>query len=128
MTSPLIKRLTDDLGWSELSNEEQVAAYLARPGMHALFVPGNPDKNLETNDAAVIIPELVAAFRNVFDCAVVADPIERSVRERFNVFPTPSLIFYSDGDFRGAIPRVRDWDDYIVRVGKIIKGELAGAA
>ena len=128
MTSPLIERLTSGLGWPRLDAMEAVDAFLARPGAHALLVPGDPAKNLETNDAAVIVPEVVAAFRGAFDVAVIADPIERAVRERFEVWPTPSLIFVREGAFLGAIPKVRDWDDYLERTRLILAGRAAAAA
>ena len=120
MTSPLLRRLVDELGWPELQSAEALEAFLARPGLVALFVPGDPAKNLETNDAAVILPELVTAFSGAFTCALVADPIERAVRQRFDVWPTPSLIFVEGGEIRGAIPRVRDWDDYLARARMIV--------
>lgn len=127
MTSPLLQRLTDELGWPSLETPEALDAYLARPGIHGLFVTGDPAKNLETNDAAVILPELMAATGGAFDCAVVAQTIERAVRERFEVWPTPSLILVAEGAALGAIPRVRDWDDYLARVRAILGGTAVAA-
>jgi hydrogenase-1 operon protein HyaE len=128
MSSPLIDRLTSDLGWPRLETMEAVDAFLARPGTHALLVPGDPARNLETNDAAVIVPEVVRAFGAAFDVAVVAEPVERAVRERFDTWPTPSLIFVREGAFLGAIPKVRDWDDYLERTRLILAGRATAAA
>lgn len=125
MPSPLIDRLTGPLGWPLLASMEALDAFAARPGAHGLFVPGDPDKNLETSDAAVILPELVAAFGGVFDCAVVDGAIERAVRTRFEVWPTPSLILLREGALLGAIPKVRDWDDYLARTRAILSGRAA---
>lgn len=128
MTHPLLARLTGELGWPCLGTMAEAEAWLARPGTHALLVPGDAAKNLETADAAVIVPELARAFGTAFDCALAGDAIERAVRERFDTWPTPSLIFVREGRFLGAIPKVRDWDDYIQRTRLILAGRAADAA
>ncbi|MEQ9257665.1 MAG: hydrogenase accessory protein [Roseovarius sp.] len=120
MTHPLIDRLTTELGWPRLEDEAALAAFTGRPGVHVLFVPGDPRRNLETTDAAVILPELVQAFQGRFDCAVVDDAIETRLRNDTGVLKTPSLIFYRDGALLGGIPRVRDWDDYLARISHML--------
>ncbi len=120
MAHPLINRLTDELGWPRLATAEALQAFTAAPGTHALFVPGDPARNLETADVAVILPELRLAFQGAFDCAVVDDAIETAVREAAGVFQTPSLIFFRQGRQLGAIPKVRDWDDYLGRIQTIL--------
>jgi len=125
MTHPLIARLTDEMSWPALNDWEALATYAALPGVHALFVPGDPKRNLETADVAVILPELKMAFQGLFDCAVVGDGIETRLREETRVLKTPSLIFYRDGKMIGAIPRVRDWDEYIGRINQILAQPVA---
>lgn len=124
-THPLIARLTDEFGWPNLSHMSDVAEFIRRPGVHCLFVPGDAKRNLETADAAVILPEIVQAFQGRFDCAVVADTVEEEVREAARVFKTPLLLFYRDGEKIGDIPKVRDWSDYLARVGHILARETA---
>lgn len=128
MSHPLIDRLTDELGWSRLTTLAEVLAFTGAPGAHCLFIPGDPVRNLETTDAAVILPEIAQAFQGRFDCAVVADEIEAEVREAAGVYKTPLLVFFRDGAQTGAIPKVRNWDDYIVRVSHILSLEPEGAA
>ncbi|MQQ07267.1 hydrogenase accessory protein [Epibacterium sp. SM1979] len=120
MTHPLIDRLTDEMGWPLLAEKEALAAYVGRPGVHVLFVPGDPKRNLETADVAVILPELRMAFQGKFDCAVVADAIEADLRQDTKVLKTPSLIFFREGKMIGALPKVRDWDEYVLRITQII--------
>lgn len=122
MTSPLIDTLRERHGWP-LLDEATLDAFISAPGERVLFVTGDAAKNLETNDVAVILPELLAAFGGRFTVGVVGQQIERSVRERFDVFPMPSLIVLKDGQFLGAIPKVRDWDDYLTRFNAILSGE-----
>jgi hydrogenase-1 operon protein HyaE len=120
MTHPLIDRLSAELGWPRLESHDALAAFTAREGVHVLFVPGDPARNLESADVAVILPELRMAFQGRFDCAVVGDAIEADLREATRVLKTPSLIFYRAGEVIGAIPKVREWDDYMTRITQIL--------
>lgn len=120
MTHPLITRLTDEFNWPHLANDSDLAEFTNRAGVHVLFVPGDPRRNLETADVAVILPELRQAFQGKFDCAVVDDAIENDLRQNTRVLKTPSLIFYRDGQMIGAIPKVRDWAEYVTRITQIL--------
>ena len=120
MTHPLIARLTEELGWSALDTLQEAMAFVEAPGEHVLFVPGDASRNLETPDVAVILPELHMAFQKRFDCAVVCSGADEAVREASGVFKTPSLIFYRDGQMLGAIPKVRDWAEYVERISQIL--------
>ena len=120
MSHPLIDRLTGELGWPRLASREDLADYTRREGTHVVFVPGDPDRNLESADVAVILPELRMAFQGRFDCAVADDAIEEWLRNDTGVLKTPSLIFYRDGTMIGAIPKVRDWTDYMARTARIL--------
>lgn len=121
---PLIQRLTDEMQYPLLDNMEAVEEYVARDGCHCLFVPGDPKRNLETADAAVILPELRMTFQHVFDCAVIDDAIESTVRQTFRALKTPGLLFFQgrEGQFRhlGSVEKVRDWDDYVGRLTHIL--------
>lgn len=117
---PLIARLEADLGWPRLRSASDVAEFTCRPGAHCLFVPGDAARNLETADAAVILPELRLAFQHAFDCAVVDDTIEAQVRESARALKTPGFLFFHDGRYLGAIEKIRDWDDYIARTSHIL--------
>ncbi|MBO9467331.1 hydrogenase accessory protein [Tropicibacter sp. R15_0] len=125
MTHPLIDRLSTEFGWPVLNDTDAVNAFTDRLGAHVLFVPGDAARNLETADVAVILPELKMAFKGKFDCAVVGDDIETDLRQNTRVLKTPSLIFYRDGDMIGNIPKVRDWDEYMLRIAQILAQPVA---
>ena len=118
---PLIARLEAEFGYPRLASAHDVAEFLARPGKHCLFIPGDPRRNLETADAAVILPELRVAFQHAFDCALVGDGIEAGLREETRALKTPGLLFYREGRFLGAIEKVRDWSDYLDRITHILQ-------
>lgn len=115
MTHPLVTRLTMDFGYPALHSMADVARFTEAAGAHVIFVPGDAQRDLETPDVAVILPELRQAFQGRFDCAVATDAVETELRERTGVLKTPSLIFYRDGACIGGIPKVRDWSDYVER-------------
>ncbi|WP_145106866.1 hydrogenase accessory protein [Cereibacter sediminicola] len=120
MTHPLIARLETDLGWPRLRSMEEVETFTARPGAHCLFIPGDSARNLETADAAVVLPELVMTFQRAFDAAVVDEAIEAALRERTRALRTPSFLFYHEGRYLGAIEKIRDWGDYTTRIPQIL--------
>ena len=125
MTHPLIDRLSQEMLWPHLNDKPSLDAYTQQPGVHVLFVPGDPKRNLESADVAVILPELKMAFQGKFDCAVVGDAVETEVRQETRVLKTPSLIFYRDGQMIGGIPKVRDWDEYMARITQILAQPVA---
>ena len=125
MSHPLIDRLTQEMGWPELANEHDVHEFTSRPGIHCIFVPGDFKRNLESADMAVILPELKMVFQGRFDCAVVADSVEYQVREAAKILKTPSIIFYREGEMIGGLPKVRDWDEYVVRINQILAAPVA---
>lgn len=120
MTHPLITRLVDEFSWPMLDDQGSLEAFVNAPGTHVLFLPGDPKRNLESADVAVILPELRQAFQGKFDCAVIGDAIETELRQTTKVLKTPSLIFYRDGQLIGGIPKVRDWDEYMARITQIL--------
>lgn len=125
MTHPLIDRLTRDMGWPLLDSSEDLAAFTEAEGTHAVFVPGDAARNLETPDVAVILPELRLAFQGRFDCAVATPALEDAIGQASGSFKTPNIVFYREGQVIGAIPRVRDWDDYMARIAHILAQPVA---
>ena len=113
---PSVARLTAEFGYPRLDSLAEVTAFLACPGLHCLFIPGDARRNLETADAAVILPELRQAFQGAFDCAVIDDVIEADLRETYRALKTPGLLFFRQSDFLGAVEKVRDWSDYLARI------------
>lgn len=122
---PLIARLESAFHYPRLGSAHDVTEFLARPGPHCLFIPGDPRRNLETADAAVILPELRLAFQNAFDCAVIDDAIEAALREEYRALKTPGLLFFRGPAYLGAIEKVRDWSDYLARTGRLLSLETA---
>jgi hydrogenase-1 operon protein HyaE len=127
MPQPLIDRLTGPMGWQRLQGQSDVAAFTRCPGAHWAFLPGDPERTLESADVAVILPELRMAFQDRFDCAAADDAVEEWLRTDTGVLKTPGLIFHHDGALIGASPKVRDWDDGMARTARILSVPQAAA-
>lgn len=120
MTHSLVTRLIEEFNYPNLGTMDEVSEFCSAPGLHVIFVPGDAQRNLETPDVAVILPELRQAFQGRFDCAVASDAVETELRETTRVLKTPSLIFFRDGQCVGGLPKVRDWSEYIERITQIL--------
>lgn len=125
MSSPLITRLSERHCYPVL-DEPGLDAFLSGPGDRVLFVTGDPAKLGDADDIAVILPELVARFQGRLLPAVVDRAAEAAAMARFGVEVRPTLVFCRDGAVVDRIARVRDWDDYVDRIRRILDEPAVG--
>jgi hydrogenase-1 operon protein HyaE len=122
MTSPLIERLATEFGYPTL-DRETVTAFLSGPGARILFLTGDPAKLSHTNDVAVVLPEIVAAFGGGFEAAVLGRDLERDVMPALGILVLPALAFLRDGRMLGVLSRMQDWDIYLAKAAEFLNGE-----
>lgn len=119
MTHPLMSALSDRHGLP-LVDAASIEAFLApAPGEaeHALlFFAGDPSSRAETLDVAVVLPEILAAFRRRLRGAVVARSAEAALAARFHVAVFPSLVVTRRGETLAVAPKIRDWADYMATI------------
>lgn len=122
MSSPLIQLLVRSHGFAEV-DENNVDTFLAEHDYVMLFFPGDPERLVESDDVAVILPELMKVFGEVLHPALVVKSAERplQLRYRFNAFP--ALVFLRNGGYLGAITRMQDWNDYLQQIADILGRE-----
>lgn len=122
MFSPLLQSIIDREGYPVIGHEE-LDAVASDIGFAMLFVAGDALRVAESNDVAVIVPELDKAFGGAITPLVVSRDSEREIqrRYRFNAFPV--LIFLRYGGYLGVIPRVQDWTDYMREIPEILSRE-----
>lgn len=124
---PLVTRLTAELGYPMI--DPATAALPAETGGEWLiFLPGHGQKHLETADIAVILPELLAAFRGRLKAAVADAALEKGLRQQLDGIPLPALVVVRGHELLGAIPRVLDWHEYLDTITTMIDGKPAAAA
>ncbi|MBQ0807011.1 MAG: hypothetical protein KBT55_03480 [Porticoccus sp.] len=123
MTAPLIKRLIEELAYPTV-NANTLEPMIANNEHLVLFFPGDAKRYPETNDVAVILPELIEAYKDILSPAVVLAEDEAPLKERyqFNVWPT--LVFLRRGVQLGSISKVKDWSDYIEKINTLLSEDI----
>ena len=119
MFSPLLTRIIERHGIAVVDTNS-LPDFTTTNRFTALLFAGDFERVAESDDAAVILPELVTAFDGAFTPAVVDRNSERELqlRYRFNAFP--ALVFLRDGQYLGAITKVRDWEEYLKEIADIL--------
>lgn len=90
------------------------------PAHTLLFFTGDPAQRAESDDVAVVLPELLAAFRGRLRAAVVARSAEDALKTRFHVQVLPSLVVTRGPAPLGVLPRIRDWSDYMATLQALL--------
>lgn len=126
MTSPSINRLTEELAYP-LAHDGNIAELIADNEQLALFFPGDAGRYAESNDVAVILPELVKAFEGRLSPAVVTRDNEPPLRERYPFNVWPSLVFLRRGVQIGTLSKVLDWADYMEKIAALLAEDHATA-
>lgn len=119
MSSPLIERLFRDYGYPEIKLEQH-DDFVSEPGVRVLFFTGDPKKFRETNDVAVILPELDQAFAEHLRPGVVARSAEVKLQMHYGFKAWPALVFLRDGGYLGAITGVQNWADYLQTIQTLL--------
>ncbi len=117
MNHPLVERLLSEFHYPEVTLENH-DAFVARDGMNVLFFPGDVDTVKDATDVAVVLPELVRAFRGQLTPGVVTDVFGDGVklRRQYGFTHFPSLVFVRSGEYVGTIMRIQDWGEYLQRI------------
>lgn len=129
LPSPQLQRLVDihQLSLVDTANHDQLVAecdYLV------LFFSENPAKYPESNDVAMVLPELVKAFgqgNESFDgqlqAALVAPEAEHKLATRYGFTRWPALVFLRRGQYLGVISQIHSWEDYRREIAQLLASE-----
>ncbi|MCK1332453.1 hydrogenase accessory protein [Bradyrhizobium sp. CW9] len=85
-----------------------------------LLSAGDPARFPEAIDVAVVLPELIEAFKGRLRAAVIARGAESELGHRFGVRVQPTLIFVANGETLELIAKIQDWSIYVDRITKLI--------
>lgn len=122
MFSPLLASIIERHDFPVCGHDAIVTA-VAEQDFSVLLFAGDADRLMESDDVAVIFPELVKAFRGRLVPVIVARESERVLQRKYRFGALPSLVFLRRGEYLGAISRVRDWGDYIREISEILARE-----
>src|SRR3569833_4635253 len=120
MPSPLVRALSERHGLPRL-DETDVDAFLGVGGHALLLFAGDPRQRMESDDVAVVLPDLLLAFGGRFRGAVIAREAEDRLKARFQVVMAPSLVVVRGLDTLDVITKIRDWSEYVARLGAALR-------
>ena len=116
---PLIERLFSEYGFAEVT-AQSFDAFVREPGHALLFFSEDPVKFRETLDLAVILPELHRAFDGRFRAGVLLPEASKKFHPRYGFRRWPAFVLLRDGQYLGAVDGVRNWDEYIGEVQRLL--------
>jgi len=122
MLSPLVQRMIERHGYPVLAGAA-LGTFLETREDAVLFFTEHAEKFPETNDVAMILPELVKAFDGRLAAAVVDMADQRRLQMQYGFREWPTLVFLRRGRYLGAISRVQDWDVYLAEIDRILAAE-----
>ena len=122
MSSPLIDRLVKELDYAQLDTDN-FDTFVRAHEHSVLFCSSDPKSFPESNDVAVILPELIAAFSQRLVPAVVARSFENTLQRRYGFKAWPALVFLRRSDYLGAICRVQNWSDYCDQINTLLAAQ-----
>ncbi len=122
MPSPLIKNMIEQYHYPVLSIDT-FEAFIQSQEECVLFFTENPTQFPESDDVAMILPELVKEYQGRFTAAIIDQASQRELQARYGFNEWPSLVFLRQGKYLGTISRVQDWMDYLVNINQILASE-----
>lgn len=117
---PLLERLVRDCGIPEVG-ADSVDDFLAPPGDAVLFFSEDPRQYPESGDVAVVLPELLVAYRGRLRAAFVSRADERELQKRYGFARWPALVFLRGGEPVGTITGIHDWDVFLEKINALLE-------
>jgi hydrogenase-1 operon protein HyaE len=124
MSSPLIDALVERHGFT-IVDEASLDDFLAGHEHSVLFFPGDAERLVESNDVAVILPEILKVYGRKLAPALVAKASERQLQRRFRFNAFPTLVFMRRAGYLGVLSRVLDWSDYLAEIPVMLAREAS---
>ncbi|NJD07825.1 MAG: hypothetical protein FIA97_15215 [Methylococcaceae bacterium] len=120
MPSAPLRRLRENLTVVDLADAD---AWIQTQEHALLFFAGDPARYPESDDVAVILPELLKRFAGRMTAALVAAEAETALQARYRFDACPALVLLRRGEYLGAITRIHSWADYIGELETLLAAE-----
>ena len=111
MRSPYIQALLDEHQYALLT-EDKLDDFLQVHENVVLLFTENPKHFPESNDVAVILPQLMSEFVGRLTAAVIDEAAERPLHKRYAFNRWPALVFLRRGEYLGVIAGMQNWSDF----------------
>lgn len=119
MHSKLLQSIVARHGYPVV-REGDWTAFAAAHEHTLLMIAGDASRLAESDDLAVILPELMKVFGRVLTPAIAASEAERFFQRTFRFPAFPALVIVRGTDYLGAVSRVRDWSEYLAEIPEIL--------
>ena len=116
---PLVDQLITKYNYTNV-NTDNFDEFTSSHEYSVLFFQNNPTAFPETLDVAVILPELIKHFNDKIVPAIMDRRDEKIFQKQYGFFMWPTLVFLKNGEYLAAISKVRNWDDYIIEIERIV--------
>ncbi len=118
MSHPLLDRLHNEFNYPLLT-ADSLDKFTQQNTLTVLFFTGDPIRQKETADVAVVLPEIIGEFPQL-SAAVIDRDSELELQKKYNFLVWPALVFLREGEFLGSITKIRDWSEYLDEIPKIL--------
>lgn len=119
MSSPIIDNMVEKNAVPYIK-ADNYQSFINNNEFAVLFFAGDPKRYPETNDVAMVLPEIVKEFKSMA-CAIVDESFEQELQNQFDFTRWPALAFFTNGQYQGAITGIQNWEDYLQQIPKIIQ-------
>ncbi len=126
MPSILINNMIEKYQYP-LLDENNLDDFISSHEECVLFFTEDPKRFPESDDVAMILPELVKEYGQRFQAAVIAEKDQRKLQMKYGFKTWPSLVFLRDGKYLGVVSKVQDWNVYISKINEILQAEKQSA-
>jgi hydrogenase-1 operon protein HyaE len=116
---PLFARLLQ-LTDAALLDASTFEPWAQQPGAAMLVFTDDPERNQETLDLVVVVPELHKAFPSAFRVGLLPPATARALAPRYGFARWPALVMLRSGAYLGAVDGLRDWGDYCSEVQRLL--------
>lgn len=123
---PLIEQLFTRHGFVHV-DAASLEAFAGAPGHALLVFTEDPVRYKETLDLAVIVPEVAKAFPGAFRIGVLLPSEARKASPRYGFARWPAIVLLKDGLYVGAIDGLRNWDEYLDEMQRLLAAEASRA-
>ena len=123
MPSPIVENMIARTG-IPVVDADSVTDFIKQSPRAVLFFCADPKRYPESNDVAMVLPELIREFDNLSG-ALVAQSCEVELQKQFDFTAWPALAFFKEGQYLGAITGIQNWDDYLEKINALFAKDLS---
>ena len=120
-TAPLIERLKKEFNYPVI-DQSNIDTFLEDNDLSVLFFTEDIKRFPETNDVAVVLPELLNVFPSLSP-AIIARGDEKKLQSVYGFRAWPALVFMRGNQYLDAITGIQDWGDYLSQIKTILTSE-----